>query len=103
MYIDDSVTIHILTSGDYEDSKRYEVFRRYRLLKGIIKRAVMYTKLEVLPNISTALGISSLATMTAPGIRRPVGRQPLTLNFDYCASLVTTYNISTINSYRIHL
>ena len=64
-------------SGDYEDSKRYEIFRRYNLLKGIIKRTVMYTKLEVLPDISHALGIGALPTMTAPGIRKPLGKPRL--------------------------
>lgn len=70
-------------ADDYEDSKRFEIFRRYSKLKGIIKRTVMYTKLEVLPDISHALGIASMAVMTAPGIRKPLGQSDSAISSCY--------------------
>lgn len=59
---------NILTVGEYEDSKSFEPFRRYSRLKGMIKRTVMYTKLEVLPDVTHALGTGSLVLMTAPSM-----------------------------------
>ncbi len=33
-------------SREYEDSKEVDYFRRYRLLKGMIKRSILYLKLR---------------------------------------------------------
>lgn len=59
--------------GEYEESKNFEIFRRYNRLKGMIKRTVMYTRLEILPDVTHALGTGSLILMTAPSIRKQLG------------------------------
>lgn len=46
--------------GEYEESKSFEVFRRYNKLKGMIKRTVMYTRLGVVPDVSSAIGLGGL-------------------------------------------
>ena len=63
-----------MITGEYEESKNFEIFRRYARLKGMIKRTVMYTKLEVLPDVTHALGTGSLVLMTAASIRKPLGK-----------------------------
>ena len=47
-------------TGEYEEGKSYEIFRRYTMLKGTIKRAIMYTKLGTLPNVTRALRMGGL-------------------------------------------
>ncbi|KAF6030720.1 hypothetical protein EB796_010971 [Bugula neritina] len=61
-----------LVKGEYEDSKNYEIIRRYTRLKGMIKRTVMYARLEVLPEVSHAIGVNSLVLMMTPGVRKPL-------------------------------
>lgn len=55
--------------GEYEESKNFEMFRRYTKLKGVIKRCVMYTKLGTLPDVSCALGMGGMMMMNT-GVNR---------------------------------
>lgn len=40
----------------------------------MVKRTVMYTKLEVLPDVTHALGTGSLVLMTAASMRKPLSK-----------------------------
>lgn len=44
------ITLYFL--GEYEEAKEFEIFRRYRKIKGVIKRCVMYMRLGVLPDFN---------------------------------------------------
>lgn len=57
--------------GEYEDSKQYEMFRRYRHLKGMIKRTVMYVRLGTAPDeVSGGLGLGQLVLLSSKATSR---------------------------------
>lgn len=56
-------------TGEYEEAKNYEFFRRYTKLKGVIKRCVMYTKLGTLPDVTCAISMGGVM-MIGAGINR---------------------------------